>query len=206
MYEIQTDLFHDIFAIIDACPFYKKYYALFSCLDLSDFPDKNYNVGCTGYSRHAMLRALIVKWLQQYKTIPSLLEELDSRPVLVQLCKFENGNLPDATVFYRFLSETKNSLLQKLHEKLNKALLELGIISLGEFAVDSKPVLAPTRENNPKNPGRNTTNKKKKPKRNPSATLCYYSYQTVDGKKGNYIFFWGYRTHVIVSAEGSNIF
>ncbi|MBU4212576.1 MAG: hypothetical protein KKD33_08325, partial [Verrucomicrobia bacterium] len=35
-----------------------------------------------------------------------------------------------------------------------------------------------------------------------SATLSYYSYQQVDGKKDNFIFFWGYRTHVIVSKEG----
>jgi hypothetical protein len=68
--------------------------------------------------------------------------------------------------------------------------------------MDSKPVMAATRENNFKNPKRNTRNKNKKPKRNPSAALGYYSYQEIDGKKDNYIFFWGYRTHVIVSKEG----
>ena len=46
-----------------------------------------------------------------------------------------------------------------------------------------------------------TKNKNKKPKRNPNAALSYYSYQTVSGKKNNFIFFWGYRTHVIVSKE-----
>ena len=45
-------------------------------------------------------------------------------------------------------------------------------------------------------------NKHRKAKHNPSATLGYYSYQTVSGKKDNFIFFWGYRTHVIVSKEG----
>jgi hypothetical protein len=41
--------------------------------------------------------------------------------------------------------------------------------------MDSKPVLAATREKNFKNPSRNTKNKAKKPKRNPAATLGYYS-------------------------------
>jgi len=62
------------------------------------------------------------------------------------------------------------------------------------FIIDSKPVMAATQENNFKNPNRNTRNKKKKPKRNPAATLGYYSYQQVPGRKDNYIFFWGYRT------------
>ena len=35
---------------------------------------------------------------------------------------------------------------------------------------------------------RNTRNKKKKPKRNPGATLSYYSYQEVNRKKDNYNF------------------
>lgn len=62
--------------------------------------------------------------------------------------------------------------------------------------------MAATRENNFKNPKRNTHNKEKLPKRNHQATLSYYSYQEVYGKKDNFIFFWGYRTHVIVSKEG----
>jgi len=45
-------------------------------------------------------------------------------------------------------------------------------------------------------------NKYKKPKRNLSATLGYYSCQEIHGKKDNLIFFWGYRTHAIVSKEG----
>jgi len=61
--------------------------------------------------------------------------------------------------------------------------------------------MAATRENNFKNPKRNTTDKNKIPDRNPSATLGYYSYQEVNGKKDNFIFFWGYRTHVIISRE-----
>jgi hypothetical protein len=112
------------------------------------------------------------------------------------------GSLPDESQFYRFLSETKNSLLQAIHHTINKVLLDKKIVSMDHLILDSKPIMAATKQNNFKNPKRNTKNKKKKPKRNPSATLSYYSYQEVNGKKDNFIFFWGYRTHVIVSKEG----
>ena len=62
--------------------------------------------------------------------------------------------------------------------------------------------MAATKQNNFKNPNRNTTNKTKKPKRNHRATLSYYSCQLINGKKKNMIFFWGYRTHCLVTKEG----
>lgn len=202
MQNFQLSLFYNLLAIIQTSNFHKKYYLLFNSLDLSDFPDKNYGIGRTGYSRHAMLKAFIVKHLEQIKTVPRLIEFLDAHPVLTEMCGFDMGNLPDESQFYRFLKETPNSLIEKIHLRHNRELVEEGIASLDKFIMDSKPVMAATRQNNFKNPKRNTRNKHKKPKRNPSATLGYYSYQEVNGKKDNYIFFWGYRTHVIVSKEG----
>lgn len=69
---------------------------------------------------------------------------------------------------------------------------------LQSISVDSKPILAKTRENNPKNHKRNHTNKHKKPRRNPDATLGYYA--THINHKGEKVtdFKWGYRTHSII--------
>ena len=61
MQNFQLSLFYDLQAIIQTSNFHKKYYLLFNSLDLSAFPDKNYGLGRTGYSRHAMLKAFIVK-------------------------------------------------------------------------------------------------------------------------------------------------
>ena len=84
----------------------------------------------------------------------------------------------------------------------NKKLINKGIISCDHLIMDSKPIMAATRDNNFKNPRRNSKNKHKKPKRNPSATLSYYSYlKEMNGNK-NVMLFWGYRTHVIISKEG----
>jgi len=43
--------------------FYQKYFLLFKSLDLSSIQNKNHGTGRTGYSRHAMIWAFIVKHL-----------------------------------------------------------------------------------------------------------------------------------------------
>jgi hypothetical protein len=77
----------------------------------------------------------------------------------------------------------------------------MNIISKDILIVDCNPIMLFTRENNFKNPKRNSRNKNLKPKHNPSASLGCYSYQIISGKKDNFILSWGYRTHVTVSKE-----
>ena len=202
MQHFQTSFFYDLQELIRNAPLIRKFYLIFKALDLSALPDKNYGVGATGHSRHAMLRAFIIKHLQGIKTVPQLIEYLNSIPPLLEMCGFELGNLPDESQFYRFLQETKNSVLKAIHQKADVLLIKHNLVSLDEFIMDSKPVMAATKENNLKNLNRNTKDKTRKPKRNPRATLGYYSCQVTNGKKGNLMFFWGYRTHAIVTKEG----
>ncbi len=200
MRNFQLPLFYDINYFLMTSNFYRKYDTLFSALDLSAFPGKNNGVGRNGYSRRAILRAFIVKHLEEIKSVPRLIEFLDAHLVLTDMCGFTPDCLPDESQFYRFLKETSNSLIQNVHHQINHELIEKNVVTLNEFSIDSKPVKAATRENNLKNPNRNTRNKKKIPRRNPQATLGYYSYQKAADSK-QYMFFWGYRTHVIVSRE-----
>ncbi len=202
MVKFQGSLFYNMQALIQDSKFYRKYYLIFKALDLTVIHNKNYKTGRTGYSRHAFIRALIVKHLERIKSIPKLLEFLESHPCLTLMCGFQTTCLPDGTQFYRFLDSLNTSEITKKHFQINKELIAKGVVSLSDFIIDSKPVMAATRENNFKNPKRNTHNKKKKPKRNPYATLGYYSCQELHGKKDNKIFFWGNRTHAIVSKEG----
>jgi hypothetical protein len=202
MQHLQTSFFYDLQELIRNAPLMRKYYLIFQALDLSALPDRNYGLGRTGYSRHGMLRAFIVKHLEGIKSVPRLIEYLNSIPPLLELCGFELGNLPDESQFYRFLQKTKNSILKTIHQKADQLLIKENFATLDEFILDSKPVMAATKENNFKNPNRNNKDKTKRPKRNPRATLSYYSHQVIDGKKENMIFFWGYRTHTIVTKEG----
>jgi hypothetical protein len=202
MYHVQTSLFYDLQELVRNSPLLRKYYYLFQALDLSILPDKNYGVGRTGHSQHAILRAFIVKHLQQIKSVPQLIEYIESIPPLLELCGFTLGDMPDESQFYRFQTETDNAVLKEMHHRLNRRLIEQGLVSLDTLITDSKPIMAATRENNLKNPARNSTCKTKVPRRNPAATLSYYSCQIINGKKENMIFFWGYRTHIIISREG----
>jgi hypothetical protein len=206
MNNIQTSIFYNLQEFIENSPLYRKYYYLFQELDLSSFPEGNFKLGCTGFSKRAIFRAFIVKHLEEIKSIPRLIEFLKNHPVIAELCGFDmRKKLPDESQFYRFLKTTKNSVIENILHLVNKQLIEEQIISLDTFIIDSKPLMAATKDNNFKNPNRNTTNKEKKPKRNPAATLSYYSYQNINGTKKNPLFFWGYRTHVIVSKEGISL-
>ena len=202
MQHFQTSLFYDLRELIENSPLLRKYYYLFKALDLSALPDKNYGKGATGYSRHAMLRAFIVKHLERIKSVPQLIDYLHTIPPLQEMCGFDLGVMPDETQFYRFLKKSKNSVLKEIHSNLNNILIEKSCLAMDQFIIDSKPVMAATKENNFKNPSRNTTNKNKIPKRNPRATLSYYSCQIVGSNIKNTLFFWGYRTHALVTKEG----
>lgn len=202
MQNFQTSLFYDLQELIRTSSLLRKYYLIFKALDLSALKDKNTGVGADGYSNRAILRALIVKNLEQIKSIPQLIEYLEALPPLQELCGFDLGCLPDESTFYRFLSNTNNSVLKQIFYNNNQTLIDNCLITFDKLIIDSKPVMAATKENNLKNPNRNSKDKHRKPIRNPWATLGYYSCQVINGKKENMLFFWGYRTHVIVSKEG----
>ena len=198
MYCVQSSLFITTEIVLQYSKSLHAYQELFRVLDLSAIPDRRKQFGRKGYSVHAMIRALIVKHRERIDSIPRLIDHLDGNPVLAELCGFTPGVLPDATQFYRLLGHIKHSLLEQVLYTLNQALIEKDAITLDTFLMDSKPVLAATRENNPKNPDRNITDKEKTPKRNPAATLGYLAKTPVGGKE----FFWGYRNHAIITRDG----
>lgn len=200
---MQNSLFHDYYALIDSCSFLKKYDALFHAFDLiydqPDFPE----FGRHGYRRSAYFKALIYKRSANIKYISELVRDLESRPILAEMCGFNAGRIPDASRFSRFLTDTNNSEIETLFHTSGKLLVEKGIATLDVIMADSKPIKANTKHNNPKNPNRKL-DKTTKIKRNPMATLSYYSYikQPNGDKKKTFTWFWGYRTHVLLSGEG----
>jgi hypothetical protein len=161
MQHLQTSFFYNIQELIRNAQLLRKYYLIFQALDLSALPDRNYGVGATGHSRHAILRAFIVKHLEGIKSVPKLIEYLNSIPPLLELCGFELGKLPHESQFYRFLAKTKNSTLKTIHQKADQLLINQNVATLEEFILDLKPVMAATKENNFKNPKKTTKTKPK---------------------------------------------
>ena len=200
---MQFQLFFDYEAIVNTCSFTRKYDAIFQAFD-KVYDGRNHPAfGRKGYPKSAYLKALVYKQCEQIKHITDLIRDLQSRPAICMLIGFEPGKVPSPSRFSRFLSSMNNSEIERLTHFAAKLLIEAGHVSTDVLIGDSKPIRANTEDNNPKNPNR-CLDKKCKVKRNPAATLGYYSYikQSSDGKKRQFAFFWGYRTHVLVSREG----
>ena len=188
---------------VRSLPIVQKYQKIFAELDLSDIAEFNRRVGADGTSQHALARAFVIRSLESLNTVSALIRFLQANPVLIYLCSFRNQTIPHDSQFYRFLKKTNHSIIEDLLYKANKTLIEENVLSLNITAVDSKPIKALTKHNNPKNPHRELKNKNKKIKRNPKATLGYYSYVPKTDpktKKKHFTFFWGYRSHAIVDA------
>jgi len=189
---------------VRALPIVQKYEKIFAELDLSGISEFNCGVGADGTSQHALVRAFVIRSLESLNKVSALIRFLQANPALIYLCGFKNMIVPHNSQFYRFLKNTNHSVIEDLLYKANKTLIDEKVLSLKITAADSKPVKALTKHNNPKNPNRDQKNKNRKIKRNPKATLGYYSYlPTTDPetKKKCFTFFWGYRSHTIVDAK-----
>ena len=201
---MQISLFYDYGSIFKMSSFFQKYETLFLAVESAmGGSDIRKATGRPGYGFMSFLKAFVYKNAQQIKSVPELIRDLESRPLLCDMIGFPFGKIPDESNFYRFLHEHKNSKFQELLYSSNKILLEAGVISTDIVIADSKPVKANTKENNPKNPNR-SLDKTDRIKRSPKATLGYYSYlkQPVGDQKKKFSFFWGFRTHVLLSQEG----
>ena len=200
---MQFSFFYDYYGVVNSCSFLKKYDALFQAFEMI-YNEPNFPAfGRKGYPRSAYLKALIYKQSATIKCISDLVRDLKSRPFLAEMCGFDTGNIPDASQFSRFLSKTSNTTIKELLHKSGKLLVKHELATLDVVIADSKPIQANTKHNNPKNPNR-SLDKKKNIKRNPMATFSYYSYikQPCSKKKKEFSWFWGYRTHVLISKEG----
>jgi hypothetical protein len=176
---------------------------MFDKLDLSTIPDYNSGRGATGYSRHAMIKAFIVYACEGYRSILQLIRELQAKPYFSKYVIGFKDSIPDNSQFYRFINSFDPENIRKLLTQVNKKYYGQNLPKI--IAVDSKPIKANTKHNNPKAFRRNLSDKTQKPKRNESATLSYFS-KSNDEKNGKetIFFFWGYRIHLIVDAENDN--
>ena len=85
MQQMRLSLFYNLQDVIRKSDFHRKYDLLFQSLDLSAVRDTNTGIGRTGYSRHTMLRAFIVKHLEGIKSV------LDTSTRILQSSRHENA-------------------------------------------------------------------------------------------------------------------
>lgn len=184
-------------------PFVKEYSELFSRLNLDDIERFSKQPGQKGYDTHSMIKAIIVYALEGYRSIPQLIRELKSKPYFSKNILGFKSSIPHNAKFYRFLKSFDTNVIRKLLTKVNKKIYKNRLFKT--IAIDSKPVKANTKENNPKAFRKNLSDKKRKPKRNEDATLSYFSKSNdVNTNMKTVLYFWGYRIHIIVDVQKDN--
>jgi hypothetical protein len=102
-------------------PFVHEYSEMFENLDLSFIPRYSDSVGSKGYDQHSMIKALIIKALEGYRSNLQLIREIKSKPFLCeQIIGFKDGNVPDDSTLSRFLNKLDPELLKEALARTNK--------------------------------------------------------------------------------------
>lgn len=195
----------EIFNIVDlftSQPVIDFYQTLFDCIDLSSIPEFiESKRGPIGYSRHALTRAFIVMNCEHFREITLLHDFLNSNLKIAQLCGFDiTKKLPSYSVFQRHIHDIENIDLKKIMKSQVATLTNLGAINNSILSVDSTPIKANTKYNNPKCFSKNKFSKDNHPKADKDCKLGVHTANNEDTDK-NYAFYWGYKNLVMCDAK-----
>lgn len=193
---------------------FSLYESIFEYLDLSVLKEQLPKTGRRPFCRQAICRALIYKNLKAIKTLSELASELSTNLGIAYILGFDK-QVPSRHRFEEFLHQTSNQLLQEIRKEQIKTLIKLGIIKGKYLSIDSTPIVAWVKQNNPKMFIEGKFNKTKYPKGDPDARLGFMLLQKVSQhskeqqlelfnssknkkkEEKQVICFWGYRNHVI---------
>lgn len=175
--------------------FYDK---LFLNLDLSEFPDSAAKTGRNGFSKRALLCAFIVMKCECFSCITDLVDYLNNNLIIAHYCGFNIIKPPPSYwTFDRFIRKLDNTLLKKLMQSQVLKLSEMGIIDTSFIALDSTPVNANTRHNNPKSFTKNKFSKDNQPKSDKDCGLGVHTASNQHNER-NFEYYWGYKNHILV--------
>ena len=87
--------------------------------------------------------------------------------------------------------------LKAVMADLVRQLYELGIVDASFIGLDSTPVMANTKQNNPKSFAKSKFSKENHPKSDPDCALGVHSASNQHNER-RYEFYWGYKSHVLV--------
>ena len=172
--------------------FYDK---LFSSLD---FTLPRAATGRRGFPKEAMVCAFIVMKCEGFAQITDLMDYLDNNRIIAHYCGFNIMEpLPSYWTYDRFLKKMDNAALKEIMAAQVKKLYEMGIVDTSFIGLDSTPVMANTKQNNPKSFAKNKFSKENHPKSDPDCALGVHSAANQHNER-RYEFYWGYKSHVLV--------
>ena len=172
--------------------FYDK---LFSSLD---FTLPRAATGRRGFPKEAMVCAFIVMKCEGFTQITDLMDYLDNNRLIAHYCGFNIMEpLPSYWTYDRFLKKMDNAALKEIMAAQVKKLYEMGIVDASFIGLDSTPVMANTKQNNPKSFAKSKFSKENHPKSYPDCALGVHSASNQHNER-RYEFYWGYKSHVLV--------
>ena len=175
--------------------FYDK---LFLNLDLSEFPESTAKTGRNGFSKKALLCAFIVMKCECFSCITDLVDYINNNLIIAYYCGFNIMKpLPSYWTFDRFIRKLDNALLKKLMRSQVLNLSEMGIIGTSFIALDSTPISANTKQNNPKSFAKNKFAKGNQPKSDEDCGLDVHTASNQHNER-NFEYYWGYKNHILV--------
>ena len=181
-----------LFTSQSAAMFYDK---LFSSLD---FTLPRAATGRRGFPKEAMVCAFIVMKCEGFTQITDLMDYLDNNRIIAHYCGFNIMEpLPSYWTYDRFLKKMDNAALKEIMAAQVKKLYEMGIVDASFIGLDSTPVMANTKQNNPKSFAKNKFSKENHPKSDPDCALGVHSASNQHNER-RYEFYWGYKSHVLV--------
>lgn len=191
--EILQDI--TLFTSAPKAQFYDK---LFENLDLSDFPEYAAKTGRNGFSKRALLCAFIVMKCECFSCITDLVDYLNNNLLIAHYCGFNIMKpLPSYWTFDRFIRNLDNSLLKKIMQSQVLELSKMGIVDTSFIALDSTPISANTRQNNPKSFAKNKFAKSNQPKSDKDCGLGVHTASNQHNER-NFEYYWGYKNHILV--------
>ena len=181
-----------LFTSQPAANFYDK---LFSSLD---FTLPCAATGRRGFSKEALLCAFIVMKCEGFGYITDLMDYLENNRIIAHYCGFDiTKPLPSYWTYDRFLRQLDNAELKSIMADLVRQLYQLGVVDASFIGLDSTPVKANTKHNNPKSFTKNKFSKENHPKNDPDCALGVHSASNQHNER-RYEFYWGYKSHVLV--------
>ena len=181
-----------LFTFQSAAMFYDK---LFSSLD---FTLPRAATGRRGFPKEAMVCAFIVMKCEGFSQITDLADYLDNNRIIAHYCGFNIMEpLPSYWTYDRCLRQLNNGALKSIMADLVRQLYESGIVDASFVGLDSTPVMANTKQNNPKSFAKSKFSKENHPKSDPDCALGVHSASNQHNER-RYEFYWGYKSHVLV--------
>ena len=181
-----------LFTSQSSAAFYDK---LFATLEFS-LPHAA--TGCKGFPKEAMLCALLVMKCEGFHYITDLADFLENNRIIAYYCGFNiTKPLPSYWTYNRFLRQMENSTLKSIMAELVRQLYDKGIVDASFIGMDSTPVKANTKQNNPKSFARNKFSKENQPRCDSDCALGVHSASN-QCSESRREFYWGYKNHVLV--------